>query len=122
MAVSKEIEMLINRMDTHPEEFLYEDELDNARHFTTSTGPRWAALLARVYSDACHSSFSEEDARAIKEKHTELVREHVRNSILKQIINGEEPRQEQLDLPYITINAKTTGDIKPSIIYPSTNI
>lgn len=102
MSVSKEIQMLLNRMDTHPEEFLYEDELDNARHFSATTGPRWANLLRNLYTDAAHTYFSKEDADALREKHGELVRTAVKQNVVKELLGANQRVPEQLELPYMT--------------------
>jgi hypothetical protein len=100
MNVSPEIQMLIDRLDTHPEEFISNDlNFVNGGPALTSYN-RWGPLTKVLLDPDSQKErdviFTKEEQEALTHKLSELLRKRLRENILHELVSGE--RQEKLKL------------------------
>ena len=89
--VSPAVQMLLNRMDTHPEEFVSKES------FFADT--KWSNLLSEGKFNATEKFF-------IKRKYIKLKRESTQHKIITMILHGEEPRKNYLAMSTVARVAK----------------
>lgn len=135
MSISEEVQLLINRMDEHPEEFVHSkwDPVTNdAWDYSPWEGCRWGLLLGLVFKSGNDIIFTPEEVAALKEKHKELIRAKAKNSIMVELVSGERQKSieeraarmaedaKQMNLPYMP--AMGGGILNSNTILSSTKI
>lgn len=101
---SEEIEMILTRMDTHPEEFIsedwhfYGDSIWNSEPWKDT---RWGNLIGCLFRSGANILLSKTDYKALRKKYKNLVREKVRNDTVANLLVEAKSQPEQLDLPYM---------------------
>lgn len=115
--ISEEVQVLLERMDTFPDEFIKE-EWDPVLHHGWATEPfsgtRWGNLIATVFTTGNSFMFTEEDLEALKAKYTELIHKQTKEKILKELVSGERVKdlefsEKQFDLPYMSQSTTLTA-------------
>ena len=89
--VSPAMQMLLKRMDTHPEEFV------NKESFFENT--KWQNLLNEGRFNVAEEFF-------IRRKYMKLKRESTQHKIITMILHGEEPRKNYLAMSTVARVAK----------------
>jgi hypothetical protein len=93
MNVSEEVFLLLDRMDTHPEEFLSEETnlIDTmlARESDTRWGRIVRMLLEEDFRDHRDLLFTKEEQNRLVEKLQELFRARLRENILHELVSGD---------------------------------
>lgn len=108
--ISEEVTMLLARMDTHPDEFVnieWNPVSHGAWHFEPFEDVRWGNVIKAVVQTGKEYLFTPEESTALSEKYQDILRKKCRETILKELINGEKEKEidfraKQLDLPYTT--------------------
>lgn len=104
--VSDEVQMMINRMQDFPDEFLSKDwqpsELE-AWELEPWHGARWKNICAVLFKSGAEILFTKADRKALRRAYKELVRRRVREAIMVEIVSGPKLNDEpgQLNLPYM---------------------
>jgi hypothetical protein len=93
MSVSEEVFLLLDRMDTHPEEFLSEETnlIDTA--ISREPDIRWGRivrmLLEEDFKDHRDLLFTKEEQTRLIEKLQGLLRARMRENILHELVSGD---------------------------------
>lgn len=87
MAISKEVQMLLDRMDSHPEEFI-NPEWDPVQDkvATPFENTRWENILSPLYTHGKESLFLPEETDAITARFKSMVVLRVRECIIKELV------------------------------------
>ena len=98
MNVSEEVFLLLNRIDTHPEEFIAK-EVDfvngpPALHPETRWGPLVKTLLDPGSHGECDVLFTKDEQKLLKEKLIGMLREKLRENIVQELVSGN--REEEV--------------------------
>jgi len=100
--ISNEVQMLINRMRSNPEEFAQGIvSLDDGRTRET----RWTLLMNNIVNDkpSLYILFTEEEVKALKQAATEILRPDALATIVKTIVGGANTPEEmyqQMEMEY----------------------
>lgn len=93
MSVSEEVFLLLNRIDTHPEEFLGEDANLVANTLSRESDTRWGRivriLLEEDFKDHRDLLFTKEEQNRLIEKLQGLLRARLRENILHELVSGD---------------------------------
>lgn len=97
--ISDEVRMLLNRMKTHPEEFVDPNPRGFRADSLRSSVGKWDTLMASLLGNKpdLEFMFDPEEIEVLKASAKELVQSKVRATIVKQIVGGEEREQRELD-------------------------
>lgn len=89
MALSREARMLIDRMDSNPEEFLnpHWDPIQD-RVATPYNNTRWENVLAPIFTSGKESLLSDEDTKSIEAKFRHMIQARTRECIIKELVMG----------------------------------
>jgi hypothetical protein len=107
MSVSEEVRMLIERIGTHPEEFLPENMDLIKGIYVTRQETRWGNLIKILLSDDLKDErdvlFTKEEQKDFREMLIGLVRRRMKENILHELVSGERKKElEDMDYPKIT--------------------
>lgn len=119
MAISEEVQLLIDRMSEYPEEFVHKNwnpVSNDAWDYVPWDGCRWGHLLSCIYKSGSDTLFTPEEVVVIKEKHTKLIRNKTRNCVMLELVGGERQKSleereakmvaaqnQQMTLPYMPV-------------------
>jgi hypothetical protein len=97
MSVSEEVRMLIERVSTHPEEFLPKN-IDFIKDvFVTRQETRWGNLIKILLSDDLKDErdvlFTKEEQRDFREMLVDLVRKRMKENIVHELVSGERDKE-----------------------------
>ena len=95
--ISNEVQMLINRMRSNPEEFAQEIvSLDDGRYRETR---KWTLLMNNIINDkpSLYILFTEEEVKALKQAATEILRPDALATIVKTIVGGDDKAQMEME-------------------------
>jgi hypothetical protein len=101
--ISNEVQMLINRMRSNPEEFMADQvEFGESR---TKEVKKWTLLMSNIVSDkpSLYILFTEEEVKALREAATEILRPAALATIVKSIVGGANTPEEmyqQMEMEY----------------------
>ena len=106
--ISDEVRMLLNRMETNPDEFV--DPVAHGFVPNTVMPHKWYQLLGALVENKPELSlaFEPEEVEALRSKLKELIQARIRASIVKQIVGGEDKAQMEMDLTDSTVYKKRT--------------
>ena len=108
--ISEQVEMLVSRMKTNPDEFINKD-WDPVDHGPWSFEPfedtRWGHLMKSTIQTGKEYLFSEEELEVLKAGFAEILRTRTQEAIVKELVSGEKEKelsfkQKQTELPYVT--------------------
>jgi hypothetical protein len=104
--ISDEVRMLLNRMETNPDEFV--DPVAHGFVPNTVMPHKWYQLLGALVENKPELSlaFEPEEVEALRSKLKELIRARVKASIVKHIVGGEDKLQMEMDLTDSTVYKK----------------
>jgi hypothetical protein len=107
MSVSEEVRMLIERVGTHPEEFLPKNVNLIKNIYGNRQDTRWGNLVNILLSDDLKDErdvlFTREEQRDFREMLIGLVRRRMKENILHELVSGERKKElEDIDYPKIT--------------------
>lgn len=113
--LSETIRMLIDRMQTHPEEFISErwDPVQtNAWDDEPFNNVRWSNFIRVFYQSGKEFIFDKEEIDFVQDNYRKALRNRVDECILKELVGGErqtelQERAKQMDLPYTTMQTNT---------------
>lgn len=99
--ISNEVQMLINRMRSNPEEFTVEAEFGDSR---TRETRNWTLLMSNIVNNkpSLEILFTPEEIKALRETASEILRPNALATIVKTIVGGGE---EETNLQKL-LNAK----------------
>ncbi len=108
--LSDTLRMLIERMQTNPEEFINErwDPVQtNAWDDEPFNDVRWANFIRAFYQSGKEFIFDKEEIELLQAHYRKHLRARVEECILKELVGGErqtelQERAKQMDLPYTT--------------------
>lgn len=108
--LSDTLRMLIERMQTHPEEFISErwDPVQtNAWDDEPFNDVRWSHFVRAFYQSGKEFIFEKEEIELLQTHYRKHLRARVEECILKELVGGERQtelleRAKQMDLPYTT--------------------
>jgi hypothetical protein len=111
MSVSEEVRMLIERVSTHPEEFLPKNVDLIKNIYGNRQDTRWGNLVNILLSDDLKDErdvlFTEEEQINFREMLIGLVRRRMKENILHELVSGERKKElEDMDYPKITIRTR----------------
>lgn len=110
--ISDEVQMLLNRMKTHPEEFFnptptgFRSDVVRAH-----TNGKWDTLMTSLLNNKADLEFmfDPEEIEALRACAKEAIQERIRATIVRQIVGGEGEAQGELNIEidtYATDSAK----------------
>jgi len=107
--VSETIQMLIERMETHPEEFVREtwDPVQySAWDDEPFAGTRWGKLIKATMMSGKGVIFTEAEVEKLQAAYQKLLHSRMEACIVKELIDGNvlkemEFRDKQMELPYV---------------------
>jgi hypothetical protein len=104
MSISEEVRVLIERVSTHPEEFLSENMNLIKGVFVTRREARWSNLVKILLSNELRDErdvlFTKEEQKNFKEALVNLVRRKMKEDILHELVSGERKKElEDMDSP-----------------------
>jgi len=113
--ISDEVRMLLNRMETNPDEFIdlepkgFRGDSLRADVLSSNAG-KWDTLMISLTADKPELSlmFEPEEIEALRAKAKQLIQARIRASIVKQIVGGEDKTQMEMDLTDSTVYKKRT--------------
>jgi len=110
MSVSEEVRVLIDRVSTHPEEFLPEN-LDLIKGLVISRQEtRWSNLIKILLSDDLKDErdilFTKEEQRDFREVLTALMRTRMKENIVHELVSGEREKELKVE------NYRQTAEVK----------
>jgi hypothetical protein len=108
--ISDEVRMLLNRMETNPDEFIDPEPKGFRADVLRANTGKWDTLMMSLTSDKPELSmmFEPEEIEALRAKAKELIQARIRASIVKQIVGGEDKAQMEMDLTDSTVYKKRT--------------
>ena len=111
MAISKEVQMLLDRMDSHPEEFI-NPEWDPVQDkmAVPFENTRWENILSPFYTHGKESLFLPEETEALTARFKSMVVLRVRECIIKELVMqgqlAEAENEKQRRLPLHDTNSR----------------
>lgn len=101
MSISEEVRVLIDRVSTHPEEFLPKN-LDLIKGtFITRQETRWGNLIKILLSDDLKDErnilFTEEEQRDFRDALTALIRSRMKENIVHELVSGEREKELKVE-------------------------
>lgn len=98
--ISDEVRMLLNRMETNPDEFIAD----------RPSASKWSPLMSSLLGNRpdLEFMFEPEELKALRVCVKHMMQKHVRANIVKQIVGGEEEAQKELDLADSVVYKKRT--------------
>lgn len=108
--LSDTIRMLVDRMQTHSEEFINEkwDPIQmNAWDDEPFNNVRWSNFIRAFYQSGKEFIFDKEEIDFVQDNYRKALRNRVDECILKELVGGErqtelQERAKQMELPYTT--------------------
>lgn len=104
--ISDEVQMLINRMKSNPEEFAV-DQIGLGDNIIRETR-KWTLLMSNIVNDkpSLYILFTEEEVKALREAVSEILRPEALATIVKSIVGGASTPEEmhhQMEMEYTHI-------------------
>lgn len=106
--ISDEVQMLINRMKSYPEEFTA-GQVQFGDRYEVRESRRWDSLMNSIVNNKpdLEILFTAEEIKALRDTASKVLRPIALGSIVKQIVGGVEAgRQMELDLEDSTVYKK----------------
>lgn len=99
--ISNEVTMLVNRMRSHPEEFVNDEMTFSGRHRLREVG-RWDSLMQSIVTNNTDLEclFTPEEIKLLRDTATEILRPRALAKIVKEIVGGEQDEQVQRELDF----------------------
>jgi hypothetical protein len=97
--ISDEVRMLLNRMETNPDEF-FQDRLEFGDMYRVRESRTWDALMNSIIHNKpdLEVLFTPEEIKALRDKACEIARPRALATIVRTIVGGEDVAQMELDL------------------------
>lgn len=113
--LSDTIRMLVDRMQTHPEEFIspkWDPIQANAWDDEPFNNVRWSNLMRAFYQSGKEFIFDKEEIDFVQNNYRKALRNRVDECILKELVGNERQeaidfRNKQMELPYTTMQTNT---------------
>jgi hypothetical protein len=98
--ISDEVRMLLNRMRSHPDEFINPEPRGFRTDTLRSNAGKWDTLMTSLIGNKpdLEFMFEPEEIEALRACAKELIQPKIRATIVKQIVGGEDKAQAELDL------------------------
>lgn len=89
MGISREAQMLLDRMDSNPDEFInpFWDPIQD-RVATPFNNTRWENILAPMFTAGKESLLAEEDTKKLEAKFRQIIYTRTRECIVKELVMG----------------------------------
>lgn len=122
--ISDEVQMLINRMKSNPEEFTA-GQVEFGDRYQVRESRRWDSLMNSIVNNKpdLEILFTPEEIKALRETATEVLRPIALGAIVKTIVGGASTPEEmhhQMEMeyshPYNTNNAEKLRDARVELI------
>jgi hypothetical protein len=109
--ISDEVRMLLNRMETNPNEF-FQDRLEFGDMYRVRESRTWDSLMNSIIHNKpdLEVLFTPEEIKALRDKASEIARPRALATIVRTIVGGEDKPQMELDIADSVVyqNAKFT--------------
>jgi len=111
LAISREAQMLLDRMDSDPDEFLnpFWDPIQD-RVATPFNNVRWENILTPIFTAGKESLLGPEDTKHIEAKFKQMIQARTRECIIKELVMGTRHEVDeggtQLRIPLNAANSR----------------
>jgi hypothetical protein len=105
--ISDEVRMLLNRMETNPNEF-FQDRLEFGDMYRVRESRTWDSLMNSIIHNKpdLEVLFTPEEIKALRDKASEIARPRALATIVRTIVGGEDKPQMELDITDSTVYKK----------------